>query len=63
MKNTKKDKLYHTYKGVKINKPENVSITIFKNIVDECGKDYSMTVQSILNLISKKLYPYQKAKG
>jgi len=44
-----------SYKGVKANLPSNVSISAFKDIVDQCGKDYSITVQSVVDLLSRKL--------
>lgn len=43
------------YKGVQINKPDNISMNMFKRIVDECGKDNCIAVQSVVNLISKIL--------
>lgn len=46
-----------SFKGVKANLPDNVSISCFKDIVNDCGKDYSITVQSVLDLLSRKLYP------
>lgn len=47
-----------SYKGVHVVLPSNVSISAFKDIVDKCGKDYSITVQSVINLLSRKLNPY-----
>lgn len=44
-----------SYKGVKAIKPDNISMNLFKRVVDECGGDYSITVQSVVNLLSKTL--------
>lgn len=42
------------YRGQQVEKPENISMKIVKQIIDECGKDYCITVDSILLFISKK---------
>jgi hypothetical protein len=41
-----------SYKGVKADKPENISMSLFKRVVDECGKDYCITVQNVITLLS-----------
>lgn len=41
------------YKGQQAIKPDNISMKTVKRVIDECGKDYSITVDSILQLISK----------
>lgn len=41
------------YKKVNVNKPDNISMNLVKKIVDELGGDYSITVDSIVNFISK----------
>lgn len=45
-----------SYKGIKVDLPDNVSISAFKDIVDQCGSDYSITVQGVVDLLSRKLY-------
>lgn len=44
------------YKGVTVNKPDNISLTTIKRIVDELGKDNCITVDSIVQFLSE----YQK---
>lgn len=41
------------YKGQTVIKPENISLKTVKRFIDECGKDYSFTVDSVINFISK----------
>lgn len=43
------------YKGVKVNLPPKVLINTFKEIVDNCGKDYCITVQSFLDFLNKTI--------
>lgn len=42
------------YKGVQVIKPDNISISLFKRVVDELGKDYCITVNSIIQFLSKE---------
>jgi hypothetical protein len=48
-----------SYKGVKADLPENVSMSAFKEIVEICNGFHSI-VQPMVDLLSKKLYPLQK---
>lgn len=45
------------YKGQELDKPDNMSMNLIKRIIDECGKDYCITAQSVVDLISKILKP------
>ena len=47
-----------SYKGIKAELPENVSMSSFKEIVDICG-GFQDLVQPMINLLSKKLHPLQ----
>jgi len=44
-----------SYKGVKANKPDNVSMKMFKRVIDELGKDYCFSVDDVLKFISTHL--------
>lgn len=44
-----------TYKGESFMKPDNISSNLAKRVIDECGKDYCITVQAVINLLSKEL--------
>lgn len=50
-----------TYKGNKIEKPENVSLNLIKELID-MGGDYGLTVQQIVDLINRK-YPLKNLKN
>lgn len=41
------------YQGQQVTKPENISMKLVKIVINECGKDYSITVDSVLKLLSK----------
>lgn len=45
-----------SYKGIKVDLPDNISISSLKDIVDQCGSDYSITVQGVVDLLSRKLH-------
>jgi hypothetical protein len=44
-----------SYRGVKVDLPKNVSISLFKRVVDECGKDHCITVQAVVDLLSNMI--------
>lgn len=50
----------YSYKSTRIAKPYNISGRLVKRIVDECGKDYCITVQDVVNLLSDILSKQKK---
>lgn len=50
-----------SYKGVKVLKPDNISMNLLKQVIDECGKDYCITAQSVIDLLSKKIKNFNYA--
>lgn len=60
------------YKGVQVNKPDNISLKYIKKIVDTLGKDGCFSVDALVNFLSKHppynhhpadIYPTPKLKG
>lgn len=43
-----------TYKGVKVNKPDNISMNSLKDFIDTLGKDYCFTVDQVFEFNSKR---------
>jgi len=39
------------YKGVEILKPDTMSLKYLKKVIDRLGKDYSFTVQNVVDFI------------
>jgi hypothetical protein len=52
-----------SYKGAKANLPENLSIRLFKRVINECGDDYSIKLQDVLNLLSSVIATTQTNIG
>lgn len=42
------------YKGVTVNKQDNISLNFVNKVVDELGKDYCFDVDSLINFLSKQ---------
>lgn len=55
MASTKKMSTPFTYRGVRIVRPESMSTSAAKRIIDKCRGDYCMTVQDVVDLVQHEV--------
>ena len=54
---------YHTYKGVKFIKPNDISLKFIKRLIDNLGGDYSFSIESLIDFLSKNKVTYVAQAG
>lgn len=51
------------YKGISVNKPDNISLKFIKKVVDNLGRDHSFTVDQLIDFLSTNKITYHEQRN